>query len=186
MKHVDKLKNIKPARREHSNNVARYVRGMAMVLNMPNETQELLYKTALVHDIGYAVLDKKTLDTIAEKKDLTEKEEIFIQTHPKKGVDYFDDLDIPKEMKQGILYHHERNDGTGYPEGLQGNEIPVFAKIIGIADIFDALTTSRVFREKMSFDAALLIIRDLGRKKLDDQYLQALIEYLKRSGQIKR
>jgi HD-GYP domain-containing protein (c-di-GMP phosphodiesterase class II) len=186
LKHVDKLKNVKPARREHSVNVAKYVRGMSLVLKLPRETQELLYKTALVHDIGYALLDQERLAELAEKKDLTDKESDFIRTHPEKGVAYFKDFAIPEEMRQGILYHHERNDGSGYPKGLERDKIPMFAKIIGIADVFDALTTSRVFREKMSFESAVVILKDLGRSKIEPEYLQALIEYLKSSGKIKR
>jgi putative nucleotidyltransferase with HDIG domain len=186
LRHVDKLRNIKPARREHSINVAKYVRGMGMALKLPKETQELLYKTALVHDIGYVLLDQDKLEEIAEKKDLTDKESDFIRTHPEKGVAYFKEFDIPEEMKQGILYHHERNDGSGYPKGLEREKIPMFAKIIGIADVFDALTTNRVFREKMSFDSAIAILQDLGRSKIEAEYLQTLIEYLKSSGKIKR
>ncbi|MBN2352168.1 MAG: HD domain-containing protein [Spirochaetales bacterium] len=186
LKHVDKLKDIKPGRREHSVNVSRYARGMGLVLKLPAETQELLYKTALVHDIGYALLDRDTLDEIAEKKELTDKETDFIRTHTEKGVAYFKDYAIPEEMRQGILYHHERNDGSGYPKGLVREKIPMFAKIIGIADMFDALTTNRVFREKMSFDSAVVILKDLGRSKIEAEYMEALVEYLKSSGKIRR
>jgi HD-GYP domain-containing protein (c-di-GMP phosphodiesterase class II) len=186
LKHVDKLKDIKPDRREHSINVAKYVRGMGMVLKLPKETQDLLYKTALVHDIGYALLDKDKLDELAEKKDMTDKEAEFVRTHPEKGIAYFKGVDIPEEMRQGILYHHERNDGSGYPKGLTRDKIPTFPKIIGIADMFDALTTNRVFREKMTFESAVVILKDLGREKIEAEYMQALIEYLKTTGKLKR
>jgi len=122
------------------------------------------------------------------KKNISEDEIAFIRYHPKKGLEYFKNLKIklPKDMSEGILSHHERNDGSGYPQGLTDSEISKFAKIIGIADAFDALTASRVFRDKMSFDAASIIIKDLGRNKFEGEYVEALIEYLKRSGKIKR
>jgi putative nucleotidyltransferase with HDIG domain len=188
MKHIDKLKYTKTARGEHCINTAKYARGMAAVLNFPKENVDFIYKSALVHDIGYLLLDKDKLADIETKKDINEAEIAFIRSHPKKGLEYFKNLKIklPKQMADGIISHHERNDGSGYPQGLRGDEIPEVAKIVGIADAFDALTASRVFRDKMSFHAASIIMRDLGRNKFEGEYVEALIEYLKSSGKIKR
>jgi HD-GYP domain-containing protein (c-di-GMP phosphodiesterase class II) len=188
MKHIDKLKYTKTARDEHCVSTAKYARGTAAMLNFPKETTDLMYKSALVHDVGYLLLDKDKLADIETKKDINEEEIAFIRTHPKKGLEYFKNLKIklPKDISDGILLHHERNDGSGYPQGLTRNEIPAVAKIVGIADAFDALTASRVFRHKMSFEAASIIMRDLGRNKFEEEYVEALIEYLKRSGKIRR
>lgn len=187
MRHVDKLKNTKTARREHCIATAKYARGISVMIgtHTPQE-QDLLYKTALVHDAGYLLLDKEKLDEVESKKELSGEEMKFIHQHPRKGVEYFKDLKIPTQMRDGILYHHERNDGSGYPEGLKREKIPDFAKIIGIADSFDALTTNRVFRDKLTFDSAIVIMKDLGRSKFEANYLEAFIEYLKKTGKIKR
>ncbi|HEQ72565.1 MAG TPA: HD domain-containing protein, partial [Spirochaetia bacterium] len=187
MKHVDRLRFTKTARREHCLTTAKYARGTAVMLGaFPAEDEELLYKAALVHDIGYLALDREKLEEVESKKELSDEEFAFIHQHPEKGVEYFKDVKLPRKMQEGILYHHERNDGSGYPKGLKKDEIPDFAKIIGIADAFDALTTNRVFRDKMEFDSAVVIMRDLGRTKFEPTYLDAFIEYLKKTGKIKR
>jgi putative nucleotidyltransferase with HDIG domain len=187
MRHVNKLQNTKTARREHCISTAKYARGIGVMIDsLSPQEQELLYKAALVHDIGYLLLDKDKLDEVESKKDLSDEEFKFIHQHSQKGVEYFKDIKLPQQMKEGILYHHERNDGSGYPKGLKKDEIPVFGKIIGIADAFDALTTNRVFRDKMSCDSAIVIMKDLGRIKFEPEYLNAFIEYLKKTGKIKQ
>ncbi len=186
MRHLDELKFTKTDRREHCLATAKYARGIALMHgSLSQADQELLYKTALVHDIGYVLMDKEKIIELESKKDLTEEEFSFIHQHPQKGVDYFKDRKLPKKMKEGILHHHERNDGSGYPKGLKADKIPAFAKIIGIADSFDALTRNRAFRDKMSFDSAAVIMRDLGRDKFDSEYLKAFFEYLKKTGKIR-
>jgi HD-GYP domain-containing protein (c-di-GMP phosphodiesterase class II) len=80
-----------------------------------------------------------------------------------------------------MYYHHERNDGSGYPEGLKKDEIPTFAKIIGLAETFAALIANRPYREKVDYAQALAIIRD-SRSKFDREIIEALTKVVQSSG----
>jgi len=185
MKSVEALQSVF-GKRDKSIDTAKFARGIAMTLNMAKGDVELLYKTALIHDVGYLYMDHEKLQTILYKTDITDEDFNFIKEHVDKGLEYFGDFDIPLEMKEGILYHHERNDGSGYPKGMKKEEIHSFAKIIGIAETFVALTTERPHKSKLSPESAMAIIHDGARKKFDTEYINALEKYSLKIGIIKR
>ncbi|HOJ63073.1 MAG TPA: HD domain-containing phosphohydrolase [Spirochaetota bacterium] len=163
----------------HSYNISRYAKGIANILGFSKERQYLIYETALVHDIGYNFIDKNVLYNIKNKKELSEEDFIEIRKHPIKGKEFLEKFDdVQKEMLEGVLYHHERNDGSGYPEGLKKENIPIFAKIIGVCDTFEALTSQRFHKEKLSFKSGLVIIKDMGKNKFNTEIIEALEEYL--------
>ncbi len=168
--------------RERSTVTARVARGMARGLGLSTADAELLYKSALAHDAGYLLLDPDRLVRILGKPVLTEEDFEFIRSHTKKGVEYFKGMKMPEEFKDGILYHHERNDGSGYPKGLKGPKIPLFAKLIGVAETYVALTSARPYREKLSYEAAIAVIRDGVGRKFDKEHIDALAEAMRRSG----
>jgi energy-coupling factor transport system substrate-specific component len=144
------------------------------VLGLSNDQSNLLYKAALAHDCGYLMLDKDELQRIVSKPEITEEEFGFIQSHAVKGPQYFSDIDLPEEFKQALLYHHERNDGTGYPDGLKKEQIPLFAKIISVAETFASLVSKRSYRDKHSLEHALAILKDGTRSKFDSDIVDAL------------
>jgi HD-GYP domain-containing protein (c-di-GMP phosphodiesterase class II) len=185
MKNVESLQTIF-GRMGFTTQVAKISKGIGIMLSMAKGDLDLLYKSALVYDFGYLMLDKDKLQGIMLKTNISDEEFDFIKTHTNKGIDFFGDIELPEEMKKGILYHHERNDGSGYPEGLIGTDIPLFAKIIGLSETFVAMTTYRPHKEKFSGDAALAVIRDGARKKFDPEHINALTEFLTKSGIVKR
>lgn len=169
----------------HSYNTARYSKGIANILGLSKDKQYLIYETALIHDIGYNFIDKEVIYNIKNKKELSEEDFIEIRKHPLKGKEFLEKFDdVQKDMLDGILYHHERNDGSGYPYGLKNEQIPIFAKILGIVDTFEALTSKRFHKENLSFKSALLIIKDMGKNKFNLEIINALEEYLTKTNLI--
>jgi putative nucleotidyltransferase with HDIG domain len=169
--------------RERSSSTARVARGMARVLGLSSADQELLYKAALAHDAGYLLMDEDQLKRILGKPMLSDEDFEFIRGHPKKGLEYFKGVKLPDGFKDAILSHHERNDGSGYPKGLKGDAIPLFAKIIGVAETYVALTSMRPYREKLSFEAAVAVIRDGIGRRFDREHVDALAEAMRRMGE---
>jgi energy-coupling factor transport system substrate-specific component len=128
-------------------------------------------------------MDEDQLKRVLGKPMLAEEDFEFIRGHTKKGVEYFKGVKMPEEFKDAILHHHERNDGSGYPKGLKGDAIPLFAKIIGVAETYVALTSMRPYREKLSYEAAIAVIRDGVGKRFDREHIDALAEAVRRLGE---
>jgi len=156
--------------------------GISRQLGLSRSECENVYKGALAHDAGYLMLDLNTLQSIIAKEEIEESEWAFIQSHVGKGLAYFGDASVPDYIKEAILHHHERNDGSGYPNGLKKDEIPKIAKIIGVAETFASLITSRSYRDKMEVGHALAIIKDGTRRKFDGPIVSALETVVKTEG----
>ena len=110
---------------------------------------EQLKKAALLHDIGKIGIP----DSILNKPErLTDEEYDIMKSHVVKGGDILKSFTLIEHVEEGALYHHERYDGKGYVHGLKGEEIPLNARIIGIADTFDAMTANRVYRKQLDMD----------------------------------
>jgi putative two-component system response regulator len=130
----------------------------------------------LFHDFGkIAVRDRILL----KPGKLTKEEYAEIQTHPRKGRDLLEHMKTLSQALEVVQHHHERMDGSGYPDGLAGESIPITARIATIADVFDALTTKRVYREALTREEALEIMKDEVRKgwwdgRLLDEFLGVL------------
>ena len=127
----------------HSNRVAKYSRMLAAELGESERTQEQIYYAALLHDIGKIGIP----NAIINKPDkLTDEEYEIIKTHPVIGSDILKSISSMPEIAIGARSHHERYDGKGYPDGLAGENIPWIARIIGVADAYDAMTSNRSYR----------------------------------------
>ena len=131
----------------HSIRVARYSRELAKRMGMSEEEQEHIYYVALLHDIGKIGIPDHILNKPG-KLDPDERE--VIQTHPKIGADILKNFTALSGISEGAKYHHERYDGDGYCEGLAGKEIPLVARIIGVADTYDAMSSERCYRKPLS------------------------------------
>ncbi|ANU26752.1 GAF and HD-GYP domain-containing protein [Planococcus versutus] len=135
----------------HSERVAKYSLWIAQKLELAVQDCEALYKAALLHDIGKIGVT----DDILRKPDrLTAEEYLAIKQHTVIGADILSNIEPKDAMIHAVetaLSHHERLDGTGYPHGLVGNDIPLFARIVGVADAFDAMTTARSYSKGLSF-----------------------------------
>ena len=142
----------------HSENVAKYAVQIAEKMHFSKETCEIIRKGALLHDIGKIGIPEHIL---GKEGKLTTEEFETIKSHPKLGHNMIKHIGDFSEngVLDIVLHHHERYDGKGYPAGLKGKEIPLFARIVGIADTFDAMTTKRVYRDEFDINYALNEIR---------------------------
>ena len=136
----------------HVKRVQDYSLQIATALKMPAEQRDALRLAAILHDIGKIGVD----DAILRKSgNLTEAEQLSMRKHPEIGAHILAMADGMKDVVPGVLHHHEWFNGSGYPDGLVGENIPLSARIIAIVDVFDALTTERPYRNALPFSTAL-------------------------------
>jgi putative nucleotidyltransferase with HDIG domain len=163
----------------HSAAVARFARDMASEVGMSAEESELAHTAGLLHDIGRFALS----DRVAERgRTLTEDDWMAIQRHPELGADMLRDLGMYGPVAEIVLAHHERIDGRGYPQGMDGEEIPEIAKIISVAEVYDTLTASDTYRTQMSSFEALRELRRVAGSQLDERYVEVLAGLLTGEG----
>ncbi len=169
-------------RENHCLNVANYAKRIGAIIGLEKPSLDTLYKAGLVHDFGFFLFDEEFCGELRKSPKLSQGRLHEISLHPEKGIQFFSskNIDLPRDIGDAILFHHERNDGTGYPEALLGEQIPLFGKIIAVVDVFESLMSDRPYREKMNFNSASIVMRDLGRNKLDLTYINALIESFKK------
>jgi HD-GYP domain-containing protein (c-di-GMP phosphodiesterase class II) len=170
-----------PYTRGHSDRVTRYSLLIAKEMNLPATFLETLQVSAQLHDVGKIGIE----DHILKKPGaLTEEEFEVMKTHTTKGANILRPVTQLAEMLPGIELHHEALDGRGYPYGLQGDQIPLLARVIAVADTFDALTTNRPYQKAHTPDQAFGIIKNLAGKRLDPACVAALVAVYER-GDIK-
>ncbi|WP_286337437.1 HD domain-containing phosphohydrolase [Hydrogenimonas cancrithermarum] len=160
----------------HSNRVGEYAVLIARACGCSEEETKQLLEASKVHDIGKI----ETPDSILLKPGpLTSVEFEIIKQHPETGYKILSRLAFFKEEAQIIRYHHERYDGSGYPEGLKGGEIPRLAQILSIADTFDAMTTNRIYKPKKSKEEALEELEKLAGTWFDPELCRIAVDILK-------
>ena len=166
-----------PYTRGHSDRVTRYSLLIAKEMNLPAVFMETLQISAQLHDVGKIGIE----DHILKKPGaLTEEEFEVMKTHTTKGANILRPVTQLAEMLPGIELHHEALDGRGYPYGLKGEQIPLLARVIAVADTFDALTTNRPYQQAHTPEQALQIIRNLAGKRLDPVAVDALFAVYER------
>ena len=139
----------------HSRRVARHSTGIGRKLRIPADQLADIRTAAALHDVGKICTPRSVLTKPAG---LTDREFEIIKRHPTQGADLIKGLVAP-EVEAMVRHHHERLEGTGYPDGLVGDEIPMGARIIAVADTFDAMTSSRAYRAGMPHQQALDVLR---------------------------
>lgn len=159
----------------HSQRVSEYAVLIAKKLGMKDEECENLRKIALLHDIGKIGIADSVLNKPGR---LDDEEYAIMKSHVVKGAEILKDFTLIDKVWEGALYHHERYDGKGYVHGLKGEEIPLNARIIGIADAFDAMTSSRVYRKKLDFGIVLEEIQKGRGTQFDPKCVDALLELI--------
>lgn len=136
--------------RQHSTRVAKFSREIAKRSGLFSQEQiEIIYRTALLHDIGKIGIRDDILNKNAR---LTDEEFEIMKTHTTIGAQILADVTLIKDVDKGAKYHHERYDGRGYPQGLSGDDIPIVARIVGVADAYDAMTSDRAYRKHLPED----------------------------------
>lgn len=160
----------------HSTNVAFFSVVLGKSIGLPKVELNQLAYAALLHDIGKIRIDQALL---LKPSSLDEQEFNLIQTHSEVGVEILqkNGVTTPKIL-DAVLYHHEKLDGQGYPKGLRGKQIPKFARIIGICDVFDALTARRTYRVNYSSYEALLLMKQQMAHQFDEHYSDTFIRLL--------
>jgi HD-GYP domain-containing protein (c-di-GMP phosphodiesterase class II) len=163
----------------HSTRVAAYSLEIGAKAGLSEEELELLRTSALLHDIGKIGVPDRIL---LKDGRLTDEEFAAIKKHPEIGRNIIKQVqgfsELPPVM-EGVLYHHERYDGKGYPEGLSGENIPLFGRIIAVADAFDAMTSNRPYRSGMPVDKALAIIHGGKGTQWDPKFAEIFVELKK-------
>jgi len=143
---------------------------------------EILINLANLHDIGKVQIDLSILNKPGKFDDASWVE---MKKHPKVGYEIVKEIVFLKDVAEAILYHHERVDGKGYPSGIKGAEIPLFAKILTVADTYDAMTTSRPYRPALTKKGAIKELRVNAGTQFDKKIIKAMIEVLKEESLIK-
>nr|WP_051527264.1 HD-GYP domain-containing protein [[Eubacterium] cellulosolvens] len=159
----------------HSRRVAQYSTQIAQKLNMPQEQIRKLHYIALMHDCGKVYIP----DNILKKQgSLSDEEFEIIKTHTTKGREMLSNFTSVPGIEDGALYHHEFYDGSGYPEGLSGEKIPLVARIICVADCYDAMSTDRYYRSKCSKDYIIEELRKQSGTQFDPKIADIMIHLI--------
>jgi putative nucleotidyltransferase with HDIG domain len=132
---------------------------------------------ALLHDIGKIIVPTEVLNKAGR---LTADEWAIMKRHPEAGLELVSDIDFPGDVRAIIRSHHERWDGTGYPDGLAGEDIPFAARILCVADVYDALTTARSYRDCLTHSRAVEVMRE-STGQFDPQLLEAFLGWAESS-----
>lgn len=141
----------------HSNRVGFYSRLLGVKLGLKDDDLQMLEWSALLHDVGKIGIRD---DVLKKPGKLTKEEFEHIKEHPVRSYEVVRQIPQLKGALAGVRHHHERLDGSGYPDGLAGDEIPLQARIVLVADIFDSLTTTRSYRKAFSWEKALEILHE--------------------------
>lgn len=157
----------------HCINVSLICRVFGKWLHMSENDIDVLTLSGLLHDIGKLTMPEQILTKPGK---LTNDEYRIIKNHVKNGYDYLKKQQIDPRIKEACLFHHERTDGSGYPFGLSGKKIPDFAKIVSIADVYDAMTANRVYRGPLCPFTVIKFFEDEGYNKYDPRFLLIFLE----------
>ena len=163
--------------RGHADEVAGYVAAVAERLGLePKQRDEIIY-SSLLHDVGKLGISERIL---LKPSELTPEERSVVQLHPRIGYRLIQQVPALRPTQMAILHHHERYDGDGYPAGLRGEEIPVEARIIAVADAFSAMTADRPYRGRMSLEEACAELERCAGTQFDPVVVRLFVEEVRR------
>lgn len=169
---VQALEAKDPYTRGHSERVAKYAEMIAREIKLPEDRIEILRYAALLHDIGKIGIARKVLNKPGR---LNFEEFKRIQAHPRIGAGIIGDIDFLKDAIPAVYHHHEHLNGRGYSEGLKGDRIPLLARIMTVADSFDAMTSTRPYRPALSFEEAATELNECRNSQFDGRIVDAFI-----------
>jgi|KBSSwiStaDraftv2_1062776.scaffolds.fasta_scaffold43728_3 HD-GYP domain-containing protein (c-di-GMP phosphodiesterase class II) len=158
--------------RGHSERVSRISVAIGKRIGLPEDELEVLRMSALLHDVGKIAIDDRILKKPAA---LTDEEFVIMKTHPQKGYKIMSQIPAMKDFLPGMYMHHEMVNGKGYPQGLTGDQIPLQAKIVSVADTFDAMTIDRPYQKALELDDALGRISSFVGTRYDKGVVDALV-----------
>lgn len=159
----------------HSQRVAMYSREIAGRYGYDEEKQEDVYFAGMLHDIGKIGIPNEIINKTGK---LTYEEYEIIKTHPSIGGDILSNISEIPNIAIGARWHHERYDGKGYPDGIKGKDIPELARIIGVADAYDAMTSKRSYRDVLSQEIVRLEIKKGKGTQFDPVFAEIMLEMI--------
>ena len=160
---------------DHSKRVAIYSAQIARAYGLDEKQCRDIEWSAQMHDIGKIGIPDAILNKPAR---LTDDEYATMKSHTTRGAEILKDFTLLDNVIDGAQYHHERYDGRGYPKGLKGEEIPLFARIIGVADAFDAMTANRIYRQQMDFSYVLGEMQRCRGTQFDPKFVDILLKLI--------
>ncbi len=163
--------------RGHSERVAKASVMLARVLGMREDRVNALRYAGILHDVGKLGIPTEILQST---DGLSDEQFATIKEHPRRGTAMLDEIEFLDEAIKGILHHHERIDGLGYPDGLSGEEIPEFARVIHVADAFDSMTSTRSYRGARTPEEAVHELERCKGTQFDPVMVDALVAALVR------
>ena len=167
------LESGDPYTHGHSDRVTRHAYMVARAMKLPKDSCNKIRLAAALHDVGKLHTPRSILTGTGR---LNDEEFVIIKRHPGDGAEMVADLQ-DEELTSMVRHHHERIDGTGYPHRLSGDDIPIGARIIAVADTFDAITSRRSYRATRPHSDAIEILRNESGRQLDGQVVRAFIAY---------
>ena len=166
-----------PSNRGHSDRTAQLAEWLAETLGLGHKEIQDVRTAAMLHDIGKVCVPSKVLRA---RQQLTDDDLVVLAEHALSAVELVQGIDFVTDSLDGIAHHHERFDGRGYPAGLKGEDIPLTARLVAVADTFDTLTTSRSYRGAIAADAALQVVSERAGTQFDPVVVDALGRVLAR------
>ncbi|MEJ2099101.1 MAG: HD-GYP domain-containing protein [Desulfobacterales bacterium] len=166
-----------PYTQSHARRVAIYAGHLAKRLGLPPDEVKNIRLGGLLHDIGKIGLSDRVFNNT--NRQLSEDLLTEVQQHPQIGAALLKNFGFPSPIIDYVLYHHEKMDGSGYPLGLKSHQIPLGAKIIRVADCFDAITTDRPYQPHKDWMEAVAILRQISGTDLSPELVKAFIEDIK-------
>ena len=164
-----------PYTRGHSRRVAMYAAEIAKRMELSEDEVQNIYYGGLLHDAGKISIPDAVLNTPGK---LTDEERKTIQSHTVAGGKMLKQLSSIKGIREIALYHHERYDGKGYPEGLKGDKIPIYARIVGVADSYDAMSSNRVYRRHLNKDEIIEEIQQGSGTQFDPDIVKYMVDMI--------
>ncbi|MBQ4218675.1 MAG: HD-GYP domain-containing protein, partial [Butyrivibrio sp.] len=164
-----------PYTRGHSRRVAMYAAEISKRMHLTESEIQNVYYAGLLHDAGKISVPDAILNKPGK---LTNEERQLVQNHTVAGGNMLKQLSSLKGVRETALYHHERFDGKGYPEGLKGSEIPLYARIVGVADSYDAMSSNRVYRRHLSKDEIIEEMQKGSGSQFDPEIVPYMVDMI--------
>lgn len=156
----------------HSERVALISKQLARAVGLDEHTAERIYLSALVHDVGKIGVPEAVLTKPGK---LNQEEYDLVKKHPETGARILEGIRQMQDLIPGVMHHHEAWDGSGYPGGLAGRDIPLFGRIIGLADAFDAMSSDRTYRNALPMNKVLDEVRQCSGKQFDPELAEVFV-----------